>query len=66
MRKYEKPSINVIELQLRENIAAIRTTVYKGKKKNGSFDTNNSNPSVIQMALTSDLTGVDEIKNLIS
>ncbi|MBQ3181384.1 MAG: hypothetical protein IJB50_01295 [Clostridia bacterium] len=32
MKMYVKPSINVIELQLKENIAAVPTTVYKGKK----------------------------------
>ncbi len=30
MKMYVKPSINVIELQLKENIAAVPTTVYKG------------------------------------
>ena len=66
MRKYEKPSINVIELRLRENIAAIKTTVYKGKKKNGSFDTTSGQPSVVKMALSSDLTGVEELAGIIS
>ncbi len=31
MKMYEKPSIQVIELQSKENIAAVPTTVYKGK-----------------------------------
>ena len=35
MKMYVKPSIEVIELQLTENIAAVPTTVYKGSK--GSF-----------------------------
>ena len=35
MKMYVKPSINVIELQLKENIAAVPTTVYKGSKANG-------------------------------
>ena len=30
MKTYAKPSINVIELQLTENIAAVPTTVYTG------------------------------------
>ena len=30
MKMYVKPSINVIELQLTENIAAVPTTVYTG------------------------------------
>lgn len=33
MRKYVKPSVNVIELQLKENIAAVPTTVYKGSSR---------------------------------
>lgn len=33
MKKYVKPSINVIELQLKENIAAVPTTVYKGSSR---------------------------------
>lgn len=31
MKMYVKPSIEVIELQLKEDIAAVPTTVYKGK-----------------------------------
>lgn len=33
MKMYIKPSIEVIELQLKEDIAAVPTTVYKGKTK---------------------------------
>ncbi len=33
MKMYIKPSIEVIELQLKEDIAAVPTTVYKGKAK---------------------------------
>ena len=32
MKKYVKPSMNIIELQLKENIAALPTTVYRGSK----------------------------------
>ena len=32
MKMYVKPSIEVIELQLKEDIAAVPTTVYKGSK----------------------------------
>ena len=32
MKMYVKPSIEVIELQLKENIAAVPTTVYRGSK----------------------------------
>ena len=35
MKMYVKPSIEVIELQLKENIAAVPTTVYRGSKSNG-------------------------------
>lgn len=41
MKMYVKPSMNVIELQLKENIAAVPTTVYKGKKD--SFAVSNEN-----------------------
>lgn len=34
MKIYEKPSLNIIELQLNENIAKLPTTVYKGKRSN--------------------------------
>lgn len=34
MKMYVKPSISVIELQLKEDIAAVPTTVYTGKKGN--------------------------------
>ena len=33
MKMYVKPSVNVIELQLKENIAAVPTTVYKGSSR---------------------------------
>ncbi len=33
MKIYTKPSVNVIELQLNENIAAVPTTVYKGSTR---------------------------------
>lgn len=36
MKMYIKPSIEVIELQLKEDIAAVPTTVYKGKAKQTS------------------------------
>ena len=32
MKMYIKPSIEVIELQLKEDIAAVPTTVYKGRE----------------------------------
>jgi len=36
MKMYIKPSIEVIELQLKEDIAAVPTTVYKGKTRQTS------------------------------
>lgn len=33
MKFYVKPSMNVIELQLNENIAAVPTTVFKGASR---------------------------------
>ena len=33
MKMYVKPSVNVIELQLNENIAAVPTSVYKGSTR---------------------------------
>ena len=39
MKMYVKPSIEVIELQLKENIAAVPTTVYKGKNVQTSSKT---------------------------
>ena len=53
MRKYEKPVISVMDLQLRENIAAIPTTVYKGKSSAYS------NAALVHMALTDDATGLE-------
>ncbi len=60
MRKYEKPSINVIELQLKENIAAVPTTVYKGSSKAGI-----SNGSLVSMALSETNTGLTKDGELV-
>lgn len=49
MKKYEKPSVQVIELQIKEDIAALPTTVYKGS---------NSSSRAFQMALTAKNTGL--------
>lgn len=51
MKKYVKPSINVIELQLKENIAAVPTTVFKGSK--GSM-----NSKLLDIALKAENTGL--------
>ncbi len=52
MRKYEKPVISVMDLQLRENIAAVPTTVYKGKSSTYT------SAALVQMSLTGDATGL--------
>lgn len=51
MKKYTKPCLNVIELQLKENIAAakIATTVYKGSVASGA--------DLLSLALSE--TGID-------
>lgn len=62
MRKYEKPSINVIELQLRENIAAVSTTVFKGSSE---AEARTNQQELISMALSPSLTGLDRTPGLI-
>ena len=39
MKTYVKPSVNVIELQLNENIAAVPTTVYKSSTRGAASAT---------------------------
>ena len=51
MKKYVKPSMNIIELQLKENIAALPTTVYKGSK---------STKNLLNIALSHENTGLSE------
>ncbi len=51
MKRYEKPSIHVMDLQLRENIAAIDTTVYTGVTN--SYD----NAELVNLALGVDING---------
>ncbi len=53
MKRYEKPAISVINLQLRENIAAVPTTVFKGSKASMP-----SAGSLVSMALTEKATGI--------
>jgi hypothetical protein len=52
MRKYEKPAISVIGLQLKENIAAVPTTVYKGNASAAP------QAQLVNMALSSEGTGL--------
>jgi len=53
MKKYEKPSVQVIELQIKEDIAALPTTVYKRIGGN-----TNSSGQAFQMALSMKNTGL--------
>lgn len=61
MKKYEKPSLHVIELQLKEDIAAVPTTVYKGSKTSAV-----SNGQLVSMALSEGNTGLDKQAGLVS
>ena len=54
MKKYVKPSINVIELQLKENIAAVPTTVYKGSSRDSAI----TQRKAVNMALTVEGSGL--------
>lgn len=62
MKKYVKPSINVIELQLKENIAAVPTTVYKGSSRAQAAATQKA----VNMALTMEGTGINNKDYFIS
>ena len=54
MKMYVKPSVNVIELQLKENIAAVPTTVYKGTGRESAVQ----NARTFNMALSQAGTGI--------
>lgn len=58
MKMYVKPSIEVIELQLKENIAAVPTTVYRGSVKGGTFTKVEGNQN--KLNLTKDATGLKD------
>ncbi len=62
MKKYVKPSINVIELQLKENIAAVPTTVYKGASRENALRAQKA----VTMALTLEGTGIENKDYFIS
>lgn len=62
MKRYEKPNISVIELQLKENIAAVPTTVYKGSSKSAAA----SNSSLVSMALSEGGTGLVKDGSLVT
>ncbi len=52
--RYEKPIVNVIDLQIKENIAAVDTTVYKGTTLNAV----DAGTASLQMALTEANSGI--------
>lgn len=52
---YVKPSVNVIELQLKENIAAVPTTVYKGSTRANAV----AAPNKFNLALTEEGSGLE-------
>lgn len=54
MKFYVKPSMSVIELQLKENIAAVPTTVYKGSSRESALD----NQKAVNLALSNAGTGI--------
>ena len=54
MKFYVKPSVNVIELQLKENIAAVPTTVFKGSSRASAVDA----ATALNIALSSEGTGL--------
>ena len=60
MKMYVKPSIEVIELQLKENIAAVPKTVYKGSKASNGFNTVVKNNDII---LNAENTGLSQVFN---
>jgi len=62
MKMYVKPNMSVIELQLKENIAAVPTTVYKGNTR----DTAVANASKVSMALSQGGTGLTNSEYAIS
>ena len=59
MRKYEKPVISVIGLQLKENIAAVPTTVYKGQAAGMSQG------QLVDVVLSSECTGLAKNGDLV-
>lgn len=54
MKLYVKPSVNVIELQLKENIAAVPTTVYKGSSRQSAVDAQKT----VNLALSTEGSGI--------
>lgn len=60
MKKYAKPAISVMNLQLKENIADVSTTVMKGTARTASQS------ALVKMALTSEGTGLAQRDGLVA
>ena len=56
MKFYVKPSVSVIELQLKENIAAVPTTVYKGSSRQSAVDAKDT----FYLALSTEGSGITD------
>lgn len=56
MKMYVKPSVNVIELQLKENIAAVPTTVFKGSSRTSAV----AEATALNIALSSEGSGLSK------
>lgn len=54
MKTYVKPSVNVIELQLNENIAAVPTTVFKGSTRESAVN----QAQVFDLAMSTEGSGI--------
>ena len=62
MKMYVKPSVNVIELQLKENIAAVPTTVYKGSSRASAM----AAQAKVNLALSSEGSGITNTEYAVS
>lgn len=60
MKRYEKPAISVMSLQLKENIADVSTTVMKGTARTMSES------ALVKMALSSSATGLAQRDGLVA
>lgn len=60
MKFYVKPSVNVIELQLKENIAAVPTTIYKGSSRTATTQT------AVNLALSMEGSGLTNSEYTVS
>ena len=60
MKRYEKPAISVMNLQLKENIADVSTTVMKGTARTMSES------ALVKMALSNSATGLAQRDGLVA